>query len=68
MNRTQKFAEQLVKLEPIEFLGIAKLFSIDINQEFHIIFNEILDNYNSCSKSYRKKIKQIINAAEGREK
>ena len=67
----EKFMLEISKLQPIEFLGLTKIFNIslfeDENNEkarsFEILFSEILDKYISLSRKQRRTIMKLIKTA-----
>lgn len=67
----EKLMLEISKLEPIEFLGVAKIFNLDLfeNDEdkkprnFEIILSEILDKYISLSHRQRRTIMKLIKSA-----
>ena len=67
----EKFMLEISKLEPIEFLGLTKIFNIDLfddkeeknPREFEIILSEILDKYISLSRKQRRTIMKLIKSA-----
>lgn len=64
----QKFILQVSKLEAIEFLGLLKIFNIDIvnNDEektpkkFEELLSEVIDKYIMLSRTQRRNIMKII--------
>ena len=67
----EKFMLEISKLEPIEFLGLTKIFNIDLfsdeeeknPREFEIILSEILDKYISLSRKQRRTIMKLVKSA-----
>lgn len=67
----EKFMMEISKLEPIEFLGLTKIFNIGLFEdeegkkvrEFEILFSEILDKYISLSRKQRRTIMKLIKSA-----
>ena len=67
----EKFMLEISKLDPMEFLGLAKIFNIDLFEDvekkkprnFEIIFSEILDKYISLSRKQRRTIMKLIKSA-----
>ena len=67
----EKLILEISKLEPIEFLGVAKIFNVDLfeNDEdkkpknFEIVLSEILDKYISLSRKQRRTIMKLIKSA-----
>ena len=67
----QKFPLTVSKLEPIEFMGLVRIFNIDIflkdeqktPKTFEQIFSDVIDSYISASPLQRKNLMKILNAA-----
>ena len=67
----QKFLLVISKLEPIEFMGLVRIFNVDIflkdeqktPKTFEQIFSEVMDSYISASPLQRKNVMKILNAA-----
>lgn len=67
----EKFMMEISKLEPIEFLGLTKIFNIGLFEdeegkkvrEFEILFSEIIDKYISLSRKQRRTIMKLIKSA-----
>ena len=67
----QKFLSVVSKLEPIEFMGLIRIFNVDIflkdeqktPKTFEQIFSEVMDSYISASPLQRKNVMKILNAA-----
>lgn len=67
----EKFMLEISKLEPMEFLGLAKIFNIDLFEDeekktarkFETVFSEILDKYINLSRKQRRTIMKLIKSA-----
>lgn len=67
----EKLMLEISKLEPIEFLGVAKIFNIELFEDgkdkkprnFEIVLSEILDKYISLSRKQRRTIMKLIKSA-----
>lgn len=67
----EKFMLEISKLEPMEFLGLAKIFNIDLFEDdkdkkprnFETVLSEILDKYISLSRKQRRTIMKLIKSA-----
>ena len=67
----EKLMLEISKLEHIEFLGVAKIFNVELieNDEdkkprnFEIVLSEILDKYISLSRKQRRTIMKLIKSA-----
>lgn len=58
----KKFLIEISHLNPIEFLGIAKIFNIDLekNNDFEKVLSEVIDKYISLSRRQRRNLLKII--------
>lgn len=70
-----KFVKEISKLEPIEFMGLAKILNIELveNNEkktprtFETVMSEIIDKYIKLSRTQRRSVMKIVkNANLGR--
>lgn len=67
----EKFIIQLSKLNPIEFMGISKIFNIELYEDgdkkkprkFEVILSEILDKYVSLTPRRRKNMMNLVKSA-----
>ena len=67
----EKFMLEISKLESMEFLGLAKIFNIDLFEDeekktarkFETVFSEILDKYINLSRKQRRTIMKLIKSA-----
>ena len=63
------FTERIKKLEAVEFIGLCKLLNVEVMKDkteprdFLEMFNDLVINYATAKKSYRKKIDKIVKAA-----
>lgn len=72
----QNFVLMVSKLEPMEFMGLVRIFNIEIfkdNEEksprsFEEIFSDVLDRFITASPLQRKNIMKILKAASQKEK
>lgn len=70
-NEMGKFMLEISKLEPIEFLGIAKIFNISLFEDgdekkprkFETVLSEIMDKYITLSRRQRRTIIKLIKSA-----
>ena len=65
-----KFLLEISKLNAVEFLGVAKIFNIELFEDedkksrpFEVILSEILDKYISLSRRQRRTIMKTIKLA-----
>ena len=72
----QKFLLIVSKLEPIEFMGLVRIFNVDIflkdeqktPKTFEQIFSEVMDSYINASPLQRKNVMKILNAAASKKR
>ena len=72
----QNFVLMVSKLEPMEFMGLVRIFNVEIfkdNEEknprnFEEIFSDVLDRFILASPLQRKNIMKILKAANQKEK
>lgn len=63
------FNERIKKLEAVEFIGLCKLLKVEVMKnekeprDFLEMYNDLVINYATAKKSYRKKIDTILKAA-----
>lgn len=69
-NRKQKFLEQIIRLEPVEFLGICRILKVRLVEEgkteprdFIDIFADVLQEYERAPKKKQKELLHIIEEA-----
>jgi hypothetical protein len=70
----QKFVKEVSQLEPMEFMGLVRIFNIDIFKQdeektprsFEEVFSEVLDGFIKASPMQRKNIMKILKAANGK--
>ena len=68
----EKFMLEISKLDAMEFLGLAKIFNVDLvdvedkekkTREFETVFSEIMDKYITLSRKRRRTIMKLIKSA-----
>lgn len=65
-RRLNKFASFLVKLEPVEFIGVARILCVELmNKEkqpkdFWDIFREMLEKFPQIPKSQQKQLLGVL--------
>ena len=70
-KRVLKLINKISKLEPIEFMGLAKLLKVSMGdplkeseiRDFYEILDELLEKYYEADKKTQKQIDKILNAA-----
>ena len=67
----KKFINLLLKLEPVEIIGLARILCVDIidkeNKEirdFYYILNDIIDKFNMIGRKQRREILSILKRVE----
>lgn len=76
MNLTEKIVKELVKLEPMEFLGICTVVGVrpvdedkDEPKEFEVLWAEVIDKIDSMSRLRKRNLERLVRAAiKGRNK
>lgn len=68
MNYDEKFLQQLTHLDPIQFIGVAKMLGIEVikNEEpipFEDLIEQILIAHNNLSRKRRRNLNRILRAA-----
>lgn len=70
----ERFQRQLLQLEPVEFIGVARilgvqLFNIEKNEPFLFddIFAGLMEKYRGLSRRQRKNLDKILRAATQKE-
>lgn len=69
VNWEESFVEDLMRLEPQEFLGLARILKVKVlddknePRDFWVILNEVLENYENENRKRRREIRQIVRAA-----
>lgn len=67
MNKKNELVELITKLEPVEFIGLARVLCVDIiNKEdktardFYEVLNDIVDKFNTLARKQRKEILSVL--------
>lgn len=67
MNKKNELIKLITELEPVEFIGLARVLCVDvINKEdktardFYDILNEILDKFNTLARKQRREILSVL--------
>lgn len=72
----QSFLKTVSELEPIEFMGLVRIFNVDIFKNdkdktpktFETILSEVLDSFIAASPRQRKNVMKILTAAVQKDK
>ena len=67
MNKKNELIELITKLEPVEFIGLARVLCVDIineedktTRDFYEVLNDIVDKFNTLARKQRKEILSIL--------
>lgn len=71
MKEIDKFITLLVNLQPVEFMGLARVLKVRLytNEEereprkFEDVFAEVLERFSKCDRARRREIIRLIKAA-----
>lgn len=76
MKEIDNFITLIVNLEPIEFMGLAKVLNVNIYKdekqseprEFEEVFEEVLEKFDKCNRARKREILKLLKAARGKKK
>ena len=67
MNKKNKLIELITELEPVEFIGLARVLCIDIinkedktTRDFYDMLNDIIDKFNTLARKQRREILSVL--------
>ena len=67
MNKKNELIELITKLEPVEFIGLARILCIDIineedktTRDFYDVLNDIVNKFNTLSRKQRREILSVL--------
>ena len=67
MNKKNELIELITKLEPVEFIGLARILCVDIineedktTRDFYDILNDIIDKFNTLARKQRREILSVL--------
>lgn len=67
MNKKNELIELITKLEPVEFIGLARVLCVDIiNEEdktirdFYDVLNDIVNKFNTLARKQRREILSVL--------
>ena len=64
----ERFQRQLLGLEPVEFLGVAKILGVKVvAEDEEKIFVNVLESYRRLSRRKRKNLHRLLEAAVKKE-
>ena len=68
-NLTEKIVKDLIKLEPVEFLGICKILEVRPSHEdgqsrdFTEMWDEVIDKIDALNRIRKKNLHRLVRAA-----
>ena len=67
MNKKNELVKLITKLEPVEFIGLARVLCVDIinkedktTRDFYDILNDIIDKFNTLARKQRREILSVL--------
>ena len=67
MNKKNELIELITELEPVEFIGLARVLCVDIineedktTRDFYDILNDIVDKFNTLARKQRREILSVL--------
>lgn len=67
MNKKNELIELITKLEPVEFIGLARILCIDIineedktTRDFYDVLNDIVNKFNTLARKQRREILSVL--------
>lgn len=67
MNKKNELIELIIKLEPIEFIGLAGVLCVDIinkedktTRDFYDVLNDIVNKFNTLARKQRREILSVL--------
>ena len=67
MNKKNELMELITELEPVEFIGLARILCVDIineedktTRDFYDILNDIIDKFNTLARKQRREILSVL--------
>ena len=67
MNKKNELIELITELEPVEFIGLARVLCVDIineedktTRDFYEVLNDIIDKFNTLARKQRREILSIL--------
>ena len=67
MNKTNELIELITKLEPVEFIGLARVLCVDIinkedktTRDFYDVLNDIVNKFNTLARKQRREILSVL--------
>ena len=68
MNKSSGFLEDIAKLEPVEFIGLAKLLGVELLEGEELrpmgdIVEDIMAKFSKLNRKKRRELEKIVRAA-----
>lgn len=67
MNKKNELIELIIKLEPVEFIGLARVLCVDIinkedktTRDFYDVLNDIVNKFNTLARKQRREILSVL--------
>ena len=67
MNKKNELIELITELEPVEFIGLARVLCVDIineedktTRDFYDILNDIIDKFYTLARKQRREILSVL--------
>ena len=67
MNKKNKLIELITELEPVEFIGLARVLCVDIinkedktTRDFYDVLNDIVNKFNTLARKQRREILSVL--------
>ena len=67
MNKKNELIELITELEPVEFIGLARVLCVDIineedktTRDFYDILNDIVNKFNTLARKQRREILSVL--------
>ena len=67
MNKKNELIELIIKLEPVEFIGLARVLCVDIinkedktTRDFYDVLNDTVNKFNTLARKQRREILSVL--------
>lgn len=77
MKEIDSFINTIAKLEPVEFMGLARVLKVPLftgegearePRDFTDVFSDVLESFSKCGRVRRREILKLVKNASKREK
>ena len=77
MKEIDNFINTIAKLEPVEFMGLARVLKVPLftgegetrePRDFTDVFGDVLENFSKCERVRRREILKLVKGAAKHEK